>query len=116
LRFASTCARRRPRGPYHPDRQPGLNQQRSVSTPENCGTASWHPTPTTGQRNYNTLVFDSREAAERRATDVRGNAANQTAFGIILENVTVAEVLAHAETRSSADTSNTTATEAGPAG
>ncbi|MGP3921024.1 hypothetical protein [Nonomuraea sp. 10N515B] len=50
-----------------------------------------------GQRNYNTLVFDNKEAAERRADDVRGNAAGQASFGIIMETVVVAEVLAHAE-------------------
>jgi hypothetical protein len=49
-----------------------------------------------GQRNYNTLVFDNRKAAERRADDVRGNTANQAALGIVMERVVVAEVLAHA--------------------
>ena len=49
-----------------------------------------------GERSYNTLVFDSREAAEFRAADVRGNAANQAAAGLVAEQITVAEVTAHA--------------------
>jgi hypothetical protein len=49
-----------------------------------------------GERAYNMLVFDSLAAAEQRAADVRGNTTNQTAAGIILERVTVSEVIAHA--------------------
>ena len=49
-----------------------------------------------GERGYSMLVFDSLEAAERLAADVRGNTANQTAAGIVLERVTVSEVIAHA--------------------
>jgi hypothetical protein len=48
-----------------------------------------------GERSYNTLVFDSREAAEIRAADVRGNAANQLAAGLVAEQITVGEVWAH---------------------
>jgi hypothetical protein len=40
-----------------------------------------------GERSYNTLVFDSREAAESRAADVRGNAANQVAAGLVAEQI-----------------------------
>jgi hypothetical protein len=49
-----------------------------------------------GERNYNTLVFETREAAENRAADVRSNAANQAAFGLVVESIVVAEVVAHA--------------------
>ncbi len=49
-----------------------------------------------GERAYNMLVFDSPEAAEQRAADIGNNTTNQTAAGIILERVTVSEVIAHA--------------------
>jgi hypothetical protein len=49
-----------------------------------------------GERAHNILVFESLEAAEVRAEDVRGNAANQAAAGLAVERITVAEVIAHA--------------------
>jgi len=49
-----------------------------------------------GERAYNVLVFSSPEAAELRAADVRANAVNQQAAGIVAETITVAEVVAHA--------------------
>ena len=49
-----------------------------------------------GKRAYNVMIFTSREAAEHRAEDVRGNAENQIAWGIVPVEITVAEVLAHA--------------------
>jgi len=49
-----------------------------------------------GERAYNMLIFDSLEAAEHRADDVRGNSANQAAVGLTPEKITVAEVIAHA--------------------
>jgi hypothetical protein len=49
-----------------------------------------------GRRSYNTLVFDSREAAEAQADDVRGNLVNQTEAGVVPATITVAEVIANA--------------------
>jgi len=49
-----------------------------------------------GEKAYNVLIFDSAEAAEARAADVRGNAANQRAAGLSPTLVTVARVVAHA--------------------
>lgn len=59
-----------------------------------------------GDRGYNMLVFDSQEPAEQLAADVRGNTENQTAAGIILERVTVSEVIAHAGQPATARTSS----------
>lgn len=49
-----------------------------------------------GEEAYNVLIFDSAEAAEARAADVRGNAANQVSAGLTPALVTVAKVVAHA--------------------
>jgi len=49
-----------------------------------------------GEKAYNLLIFDTIEAAERRAADIRQNAANQRAAGLQPAVVTVAEVVAHA--------------------
>jgi hypothetical protein len=49
-----------------------------------------------GERSYNMIVFQTLDAAEARAADVRGNAANQAAAGLVAERITVAEVVAHA--------------------
>jgi hypothetical protein len=48
------------------------------------------------ERNYNTLVFATREAAEAMATDIRGNVENQAKAGLVAERIVVAEVAAHA--------------------
>ena len=42
------------------------------------------------------ITFDSLESAEALAANVRNNAANQTAVGIELLSVRVAEITAHA--------------------
>lgn len=44
--------------------------------------------PVVGDRAYNMLLFDSREAAELRAEDVCGSTANQAVAGLVPERVT----------------------------
>lgn len=59
-----------------------------------------------GEHAYNMLIFDSRETAELRAEDVRGNAANQNAAGLVPERIVVAEVIAHATSDAVAQSEN----------
>ena len=57
-----------------------------------------------GERAYNMLVFETLEAAEQRAADVRGNTKFQEKAGIVLERVVVSEVIASAAPQATAPT------------